>query len=474
MAKNHRLILINPWIYDFAAYDLWSKPMGLLMLASFLRKSGYNVIFVDCLDVYHPDMQHKGLGKPPKRREYGTGKFWKQVIPRPAPLDHIERPYSRYGVHPEVLKNDLTKLPRPDAILITSLMTYWYPGVFEVITVAKEIHPNVPVILGGIYARLCHEHAKEYSGADHVVDSSEPSCLLSLLEGLGIEASPRRAPPVPHPYPAFDLLRSLDYVCILTSIGCPYRCRYCASGYLFPQFKQKSPDEVYREIAYWHQQWGVKDFAFYDDALLVNARHHFIPLMEKIIASGLKVRFHTPNAIHIREVTREVAHLMKAAGFETIRIGLETADFSLRRHLDNKLSQGEFERGVRYLFDAGFHPRQIGAYILAGLPGQSVESVANTIDFVAANSVMPFIAEYSPLPHTQLWEKAVKASEYDLNNEPLFHNNTLLPCWDQTKRARLPELKQKIREVREKLRSSESICKMVVMLLLCIAKLIAP
>jgi hypothetical protein len=32
-----KLILINPWIYDFAAYDLWSKPLGLLYLAGYLR-----------------------------------------------------------------------------------------------------------------------------------------------------------------------------------------------------------------------------------------------------------------------------------------------------------------------------------------------------------------------------------------------------------------------------------------------------
>lgn len=453
MAKNRSLILINPWIHDFAAYDLWSKPMGLLVLAAVLRKSGYDVRLVDCLDVHHPDMEEIGLIKPPKRRNYGTGKFWKQVIPKPGPLGHINRPYSRYGIHPEVFRNDLKKIPRPAAILITSLMTYWYPGVFEAISIVKETHPNVPVILGGIYARLCPEHARAHSGADCVVRASNPSQLLSLLYELGIRPSPRRASHLPHPYPAFDLLRKLDYVCILTSIGCPYRCRYCASGYLFPQFQQRSPYEVHREITYWHQEWGVKDFAFYDDALLVNARQHFIPLMEEVISSGLKVRFHTPNAIHIREITAEVAHLMKAGGFVTLRIGLETADFSLRQKLDNKLRQGEFERGIRHLFDAGFRAQQIGAYILVGLPGQSVESVENTIDFVAANGVMPHLAEYSPLPYTQLWEEAVKASEYNLENEPVFHNNTLLSCWDESKRGRIVQLKEKVREVREKLKS---------------------
>jgi len=25
-----KVLIINPWIYDFAAYDYWFKPLGLL------------------------------------------------------------------------------------------------------------------------------------------------------------------------------------------------------------------------------------------------------------------------------------------------------------------------------------------------------------------------------------------------------------------------------------------------------------
>ena len=49
-----KLLLINPWIYDFTAYDLWSKPLGLLYMASFLRSFDYRVELIDCLDKYCP------------------------------------------------------------------------------------------------------------------------------------------------------------------------------------------------------------------------------------------------------------------------------------------------------------------------------------------------------------------------------------------------------------------------------------
>jgi hypothetical protein len=38
--KLPRVLCINPWIYDFAAYDHWSKPLGLLYIAAFLRERG--------------------------------------------------------------------------------------------------------------------------------------------------------------------------------------------------------------------------------------------------------------------------------------------------------------------------------------------------------------------------------------------------------------------------------------------------
>ncbi|RLC27637.1 MAG: radical SAM protein, partial [Deltaproteobacteria bacterium] len=87
------LILINPWIYDFAAYDLWSKPLGLLHVASRLRRMGFGVRLIDCLDVHHPAMTAEKAGRPPLRRAYGTGKYWRKRVPPPAPLEGMRRPY---------------------------------------------------------------------------------------------------------------------------------------------------------------------------------------------------------------------------------------------------------------------------------------------------------------------------------------------------------------------------------------------
>lgn len=447
---NPRLLLINPWIYDFAAYDLWSKPLGLLTLAGFLRSCGYEVHLIDCLDIHHPDMKTDGGFVAPVRRAYGTGKFWRMQVERPAPLARVPRPFSRYGISPELFLQALQRVESPSAVLVTSLMTYWYPGVQEAIALVRRVHPDVPVLLGGIYARLCRSHALACSGADYVAKAGDASPLESLndtLERMGVPRPSNPALSAPPPYPAFDLLRRPEYVCISTSLGCPYRCRYCASPYLQPSFIQRDPEDALAEILYWSRHLGVRDVAFYDDALLVNADTHLNVLLQEIQSQALNLRFHTPNALHVHELSTATARLLRQAGFRTIRLGLETSDRTLRRGLDNKVGEGDFEQAVRVLREAGYRRREIGVYVLLGLPAQSPASVRRTLEAVDRAGAVPYLAEYSPMPHTALWEHAARSSSWDLS-EPLYHNNTLIPCWNEEKRSQVPEIRTLARSLR--------------------------
>ena len=441
------LILINPWIYDFAAYDLWSKPLGLLYLAGYLRACGFDIHLIDCLSVHHPAWKPKAM---PARRIYGTGKFLREKADRSPALKHVPRSYSRYGIPKQLFVKTLKEVEHPAAILVTSLMTYWYPGVTEAIAAAREVHPRTPILLGGIYARLCEQHAIATSGADRVVTSLSLQGLeevLAVLRDFGIEGSPVPSFKTP-PLAAFDLVYGLDHAAILTSTGCPYRCEYCASHFLNPRFLTRDPHQVVDEILHWHREFGVLDFAFYDDALLVDFEKRLGLILEALVKQGLGLRFHTPNAVHVKELSPEAADLLWRSGFKTLRLGFETSDMALHQCLDGKLSEGDFERAVRALIKAGFAKDQIGAYILAGLPGQSAASVKESAEFVNRAGAMPYLAEYSPIPHTPLWGRAVASSSYDLAAEPLFHNNTLLPCWNEDERKEFRQVRARVLEIR--------------------------
>ena len=399
------ILLINPWIHDFAAYDFWAKPLGLLSLASILRCHGFNISYIDCLDRFHPEA-------PPTdpHARFGKGPYFKTRIPKPDGLEDIARNFSRYGIRKAWFKKDLISTEKPDLVLVTSMMTYWYPGVQETIAVVREVFPEVTIVLGGIYATLCREHAQSHSGADWIETGAGEEYILERVgehTGYSVSMKCNLSDLDTYPYPAFDLQRKIPYVPLLTSKGCPFTCKYCASHFLNPKRMVRSPESAVEEIKYWHERFGVEDFIFYDDALLVDAEKHAIPIFEGIINSGLNIRFHTPNAVHIRGISGQTAQLMFRAGFKTLRLGLETAVFDTRAELDAKVTAEEFKRAVTCLKAAGFDKNMIGAYLLTGLPGQNMASIENSINIVRQNNITPVLAHYTPIPHTVLWPKAV-------------------------------------------------------------------
>jgi radical SAM superfamily enzyme YgiQ (UPF0313 family) len=434
------ILLVNPWIHDFAAYDFWAKPMGLLTIAGMLRTHGITVSFIDCLDRFHP----RSAKNDPQAR-YGRGPYLKTRIARPAGLHDVPRHYSRYGIKPQWLKADLLRLSQPDLVLVTSLMTYWYPGVQETIANIRSVFPQTPIVLGGIYARLCQTHARNHSGADHVaVEPAENSLLALVQKFTGFSATLTFDPADldSYPYPALDLQTAINYIPLLTTRGCPFDCAYCASHFLEPRRLMRSPESVIEEIKYWHRNYSISDFVLYDDAFLVDAKRHAVPILEGICSSGLDIRFHTPNALHIREINATTARLMYKAGFKTLRLGLETAEFDQHRKIDKKVSETEFKRAANCLLEAGFNKNQVGAYLLVGLPDQKISSVEQSIKTVIDSDITPVPAYYTPIPHTALWPRAVVASRYDITNDPIFTNNAIIPCsrepfsWEMTTRLK--------------------------------------
>ncbi len=426
MRNNPHILLVNPWIHDFAAYDLWAKPLGLLTLAGILRAHGFRATAIDCLDRFHPRAPRRSRSAP-----FGCGPFHKTPLPKPAPLGDVPRRFSRYGIEPEWLREDLRAAAPPDLILVTSGMTYWYTGVQETIALIREVFPDRPVVLGGIYATLWPEHARRVSGADEVVTGPAEAAVLDVAARFtGCRVAARFSPDEldTHPLPALDLQRRMTCVPLLTQRGCPYACAYCASQQLEPRCLRRSPASVVAELTHWHRRHAAIDVALYDDAFLADPDGHGLPVLEGIVRAGLPLRFHTPNALHIRGITPATAALLFKAGFQTLRLGLEAVEADQPRTIDHKITATEFNRAARLLIDAGFRRRQLGAYLLAGLPGQETAEVIRSIDAVREAGVTPIVATYSPIPGTALWSQAVASSRYDLAAEPLCTNNSVFPC----------------------------------------------
>jgi radical SAM superfamily enzyme YgiQ (UPF0313 family) len=442
MENRPSILLINPPLWDFSAFDLWSKPLGLLSLAATLRANGYRVCWLDALDPKFPQARDPFPVSPRKR--FGTGNYFRQRLPRPPALKEIPRYYYRFGVPPRLFREALAMIPKPQAVLITSLMTYWYPGVREAASLVREVFPGTPLVLGGLYAGLLPDHALAQSGADHLIIGEGEGAILNLLQSLtGVTPT---NPPDPdnldtYPFPAFDLYPDLSYVCLLTARGCPFSCPYCASRLVQPRFRERSSENIFEEIRHWHQGYGVRDVAFYDDALLIHFEQRLGPVLERIIHQGWDLRFHTPNALQVREIDESRARLLYRAGFKTVRLGVETTNWERQQAWGGKVDPGSLRQAVEALKKSGFSADQIGVYLLAGLPSQGAGEIAGSIAEIKKLGLRPRLAEYSPIPGTGLWPEACAASRFPLAEEPLYHNNSLWPClnpfsWDRVQRLK--------------------------------------
>jgi len=438
-------LLIYPWIYDFAAYDLWLKPLGLLYITSILRNLGVKVSFIDCLDRHHESL-FCSVGNSVSNHKYGCGRYYHEQVEKPELLKKFPRKYKRYGFPVQVFVAEIGKLSIPDVILVSSGMTYWYPGAHEVIKILKLKFPKVPIILGGTYATLCYQHARENSGADYVFRGGDLERLVKLIEEITGANFPGEKLPLDfsrYPYPAYDLYSRNEYVAIRTSAGCPFRCTYCAVNLLNEKFEQRKPELVGGEIEYFHKNLSVKNFAFYDDSLLFDEQKHFRRILEFILDLKLDCFFHTPNGLQARFLTYEGARLMRRVGFMNPRLSLETVDEKRQMVSGAKVTSGEVERALHYLEEAGYSPGQVGIYVMMGMPDQPFEEVYETMQFVNSLGARILLVEYSPIPGTEEWEKSVMDNSLD----PLLHNNSLFPLYDVRDWKEFQKLKDEARRL---------------------------
>ena len=424
--RRPEILLVNPWIDDFAAYDFWVKPLGLLSIGGVLRESGCKVRLLDCMDRHHPALSGHGGISVQRTLSDGTGHFYKEILPKPALLRMVPRRYGRYGMPEEIVRKELSVHPKPDCILVTSGMTYWYPGVVRMISLLREHHPGVPILLGGIYATLCEAHARRFSGADRFISGEgEIQALEAVgsITGLSVDPSrfhdPENVPDVP-----YDLYPKLRSAVLLTSRGCPFRCPFCASHLLSPGFRRRSPARVVREIETLHLARGVDNFAFYDDALLLRKESHLIPILEALAVKSPPIRLHTPNGIHPAWMDSRTAGLMRRTGFETIRLSYETSNPRRQQTMGGKVTDEALVHSVRLLREAGFDASHLGAYVIMGLPGQDLGEVADSLAFVFSLGIRISLASFSPIPGTASFDEAVNAGLLAPGSDPLLTNNS--------------------------------------------------
>ncbi len=403
-----KILLINPTIYDFAAYDFWLKPYGLLSIAGYLRGKADFVLF-DYLDRLHPFVTKQ---KEHQSDRWGRGRFYLEKLPTPPCLEMIPRYFRRFGLPRDIFRDFLQQQKPFDFVFIQTTMTYWYQGVKEVIEDVRKAQPQAKIILGGNYVTLCSSHANKL-GADFLVQGTE---LEPLWRYLDITQDMKQ----PALWEAYEKLR----VGVLKlSQGCPFNCTYCSVPKVYGKFKarplQRSLDEL--ELL---AKCGVENIAFYDDALLFEPKKAIVPFLNEVIKRNIKMNYHCPNALNARFVTQELAELMVRAGLKTFYLGFESASAVWQNRTGSKVFCDELAGAVKNLTTAGVNPQNITAYQILGHPYGDIQELEESMRFVHSLGIRGMLSDFSPIPETPDGELCRKWVDMD---EPLFHNKTAFP-----------------------------------------------
>ncbi len=408
-------LLVNPWIYDFKCHDFWIKPHGLLKIATMLKENNFTVDLIDCMDRFADGMENFKV----KDDEYGKGKFYYEELSKPDVYTKIPRKYKRYGMPVFLFKEKLEKIQKPDIILVTSSMTYNYEGVFHAIDILKQKFESVKIILGGIYATLCSEHARKNKKISFVWNGAIEKTFFRVLKrctGKIIEYEGN----LNEVLPDYSFYKNTPYVAVRFTYGCPFDCTYCAIKNFYNGYYQREKQNIINELKKYFDS-GIVDIALYDDALL-HKNFYIKSILKDIIKENLNLRFHTPNGLHASYIDEELAKLLKESGFVDLRISLETSDYELQKKTGGKVSDESFKRAIKNLKKAGYNGNDIGVYILAGLPGQNYNSVLKDVNYLMDRKVKIKIANYSPIPGTVDFLRIKPEIRAQIATEPLKQN----------------------------------------------------
>jgi hypothetical protein len=414
-----KILLVNPPIYDFSAYDFWLKPYGMLRVAGFLRGRIALRLF-DYLDRWHP-----AIASQTRSDAWERGPFMATVVPKPPAVPSLPRHYRRYGLPRHLLQTLLADEGPFRVALIQTGMTYWYPGVQEVIEDLRTFSPQTTIVLGGVYATLCPQHAR-HLGADLVIERTD---LEPLWQLLGV--APRL-----QELPLWEEYAELRVGVLKLTDGCPFRCTYCSVPQVYPHFLARPQERAVAELV-WLWQHGVRNVAFYDDALLFRPEQILLPFLQAVRRREIDVHFHTPNALNARFITPDVAAHMVQAGFKTFYLGFESTAYQWQRRTGGKVYTDELARAVEHLVQAGAEPRHITAYLIIAHPLNAEQDVDASMHYAHSLGMRVMLSEFSPIPGTPDGERCRQWVNLD---EPLWHNKTVFAAhwlgWQEVQRLK--------------------------------------
>jgi len=377
-----KILLVNPPsedIFRHLNYNL--PPMGLLSVAAYLERAGYEV----------------------EVRDF-------QFEPRSA--RHFDfSPYAVVGIG-----TDTTRFPAALAVA------------------ARAKRAGAFVVMGGPHPGYVPDEVFAAGCVDAVVCGEGEATMLELVRAAESGGSVENiagtivlrdgkvvaAPPRPFiaelddlPFPARDLLPLRRYTSarigdrpatqVITSRGCSHDCHFCSSSRFWGRrLRLRSTDSVVAEIEEIYEHHGFRAAAFVDDNFAARPER-VVAIAEAIIRRGWDLWWWCFARADNLVRHPEMVEVMARSGCKTVYVGVESADERSLRDYGKRSDRATVEKAFDLLRRNGI--QIFASYILGGL-AEDAASTEATIDL--ACRLDSNIAQFSiltPYPGTRLFEQ---------------------------------------------------------------------
>ena len=301
----------------------------------------------------------------------------------------------------------------------------------------KSMLPGAFVAMMGPHATCFHRQIlKDHPGVDAVIRGEFEITVretalalkrgaplsgvagLTLREGGAVRANPDR--PLDFdldrwPYPDREAVPMEKYqtaqyqgkrgTFMLSSRGCPHRCTFC----LWPgtmtgrDFRARDPGAVVDEMEHLVRKYGVDDIYFDDDTMTLS-RERLLRICRLIQERDLKVHWIAMGRVD--NLDEELLAEMRRAGCDNLYLGVESGSEEILKRLKKGVSLSQVERAFRMARQSGLRTQ---AFFLLGGPGETKETLKQTIDF--AVRLDPDNAQFSaavPYPGTEMYEESLR------------------------------------------------------------------
>ncbi|ALK09761.1 magnesium-protoporphyrin IX monomethyl ester anaerobic oxidative cyclase [Blastochloris viridis] len=331
------------------------------------------------------------------------------------------------------LRAELAK-EKPDIVGTTAITPAIYKAE-RVLQIAKEVHPNVVTVLGGIHGTFMYQQVLfEAPWIDAVVRGEGEAVMLNLAravdekrwpdcrgqvagiaysEGSKVIATQAEPPirDVDSIVADWGILDWEKYIYIPTGTrvatpnlarGCPFTCSFCSQWKFWRDYRVRDPKKVVDEIEELVTKYKVGFFILADEEPTIN-RKKFIEFCEEMIRRNLPVQWGINTRVTDVMRDEELLPFYRKAGLVHISLGTEAAA-QLNLDIFNKeTTVGQNKRAIDLLRNAGIVTE---AQFIVGLENETAETLEETYRMVRDwNPDLANWSMYTPWPFSDLFKE---------------------------------------------------------------------